>query len=253
LTGIYAIAHYPDISPAPEWIAAVQENARARDVVLGWLDRHPVSDSARAPVALEVGCGPGRFTAELAGRFSQGAVGLDIRLSMLRLARHLTAGQPVTVPFRTEGSRFEDVRIESSGPAPAPVHLIQADAIAPPFEAEIFPLVASLSVLDSMDDPVIFLGQIDALIAPGGLLLLAQPWQWEPTVTPPDAWWSGRDGTGPEVLHAALSGRSPRLPHLSYEVLEETDGLPWNLPGHQRLLYRYSLHAILARKQTAAS
>ena len=43
-------------------------------------------------------------------------------------------------------------------------------------------------------------------------------------------------------------GDSPVLPHLDYEILEEADGIPWWLPGHARLIHRYLLHAVLARK-----
>jgi SAM-dependent methyltransferase len=247
LEAIYAISHWPDVDPAPEGIEYVRRNGQLRETFLRWLDRHPTPHQA-APAALEIGCGPGRFAAGLARRFPDGTVAIDIRPGLLGIAQRLTAGEGVTVSFRTEGTRFEDVRIASPGPAVGPVHFLLADATAPPFEAEIFPLVAALSVLDSTADPILFLGQADALLAPGGLLLLAQPWQWEPSVTPSDAWWSGSQSTGPESLRTLLTGKSAVLPHLDYEILEERDGIPWWLPGHRRLLHRYSLHAVLARK-----
>ncbi len=243
----HPISHWPDVDPAPHGIEQVRRNAAIRETFLSWLDRHPAAHDA-ALAALEVGCGPGRFAADLAGRFPQGTVGIDLRPGLLRIAERLTAGENVTVSFRTEGSRFKDIRIVSPGAASGPVHFLLADATAPPFEAEVFPLVAALSVLDSTADPILFLGQADALLAPGGLLLLAQPWQWEPSVTPPDAWWSVPASTGPDALRTLLTGESPVLPHLDYEILEERDGIPWWLPGHRRLLHRYSLHAVLARK-----
>jgi SAM-dependent methyltransferase len=247
LEAIYAIAHYPDVEPEPAWIGPIRENLRIEETLLGWLDRHAAPDHV-APAALDIGCGPGRFTVALSGRFPGGAVGMDIRVPMLGLARRFGRGEGVTLPFRTEGARFEDLTIRPPGTAPGPVRFLAADVAAPPFEAEGFPLVSALSVLDVMPDPILCLGQADALVAPGGLLLLAQPWQWEPEVTPPAAWWSGPDATGPETLRTLLEGRSPVLPHLGYEILEEADGIPWWLPGHSRLLHRYSLHAVLARK-----
>ena len=65
---------------------------------------------------------------------------------------------------------------------------MQCDLAAPPFEAEVFPLVVAMSVLDTIVHPVFGLGQLDALLAPGGLLLLAAPYNRAPSVTLPGRW-----------------------------------------------------------------
>lgn len=245
----YALAHFPgSAGPLEEELSG---NRGTIATLAAWLERHPAPADASAPCLLEAGCGPGAFLHAAAGLFPAGALGLDLRLGVLRLARRLADRGEAVVAFRTEGRRVEPLRVSlpSSSRAPAEsVHLVQGDVLAPPFEAESFPAVAALSLLDTVPDPVVALGQLDALLAPGGLLLLASPWSWEAHVTPPDAWWSGPGATAGEALRALLSGRHPVLPHLRYEVLEGADRLPWSLPGHGRLIHRFLLEAVLARK-----
>jgi hypothetical protein len=92
-------------------------------------------------------------------------------------------------------------------------------------------------VIDSLPDPVAGLAALDRLVAPGGLLLVASPFHWEPAVTPPDRWWSSPEG----VLADALGERG-------YTMVEVADALDWAIPSHARLVHRYALHAVLARK-----
>jgi SAM-dependent methyltransferase len=128
------------------------------------------------------------------------------------------------------------------------IHLVQGDISAPPFEAEIFPAVVALSLLDTVPDPLFALGQLDALLAAGGLLLLGTPYSWDGSVTPPAEWWSGPERTGAQWVRSTLAGANPVLPHIHYEVLEEADRVLWAVPGHGRLVYRFFLHLLLARK-----
>jgi len=248
----YALAHFPDAAgPLGDELPG---NLGTIATLASWLARHAAPAGVAAPCLLEAGCGPGAFLHAAAPLFPAGVVGLDLRLGVLRLARRLADRGEAVVAFRTEGRRVEPLRVSlpSSSRAPAEsVHLVQGDVLAPPFEAESFPAVAALSLLDTVPDPVVALGQLDALLVPGGLLLLASPWSWEAHVTPPAAWWSGPAATAGETLRALLAGRHPSLPHLRYELLEEADGLTWSLPGHVRLVHRFRLEAVLARKDGA--
>jgi SAM-dependent methyltransferase len=245
----YALAHFPgSAGPLEEGLSG---NRATFGTLAGWLARHAEPVAGAAPCLLEAGCGPGAFLHVAAPLFPAGALGLDLRIGVLRLARRLADRGEAGVAFRVEGRRIEPVRISLPPSARAPadaIHLVQGDVLDPPFEPESFPAVAALSLLDTVPDPLVALGQLDALLAPGGLLLLASPWSWEAGITPPGAWWSGPGATAGEVLRALLAGRHPALPHLRYELLEEADRLPWALPGHGRLLHRFFLEAVLARK-----
>jgi SAM-dependent methyltransferase len=250
LLGQHSAAQHPEacraLGLADELAGNVQTMGRLADLARS----HPLPPDAPVPAILDVGCGTGRMAADLSDVAQAGSVGMDLRVSLLRVASAVSSGWGAQVGFRSEGTRFEPLAIPAH-PATGPVRFVQGDILAPPFPAESFAAVVAVSLLDTVHDPLVALGQLDALLAPGGLLLLATPWQWEPTVTPPDSWFATASSGSGEYLRTALAGQNPVLPHLSYELLAECD-LPWALPGHRRLVHRYSLDTVLARKGRAA-
>jgi len=250
LPGSYAAAHFPEgiefealrseLACNLEWFALIRK----------WLEAHQPPAGSTVECALDVGCGPGRLLHVLAPFQPNGCLGFDLRLSMLRMGRRLAGGGEIFVPFRVEGSRFIPLRFSNPMPRDsAPFHFVQGDIVSPPFEAEVFPIVSAVSLLDTVSDPLFVLGQLDALVCRGGLLLLAAPYHWEPGVTSPESWLSTADRSAGEIIRLALSGRHPCLPHLDYELLEEEPLMPWALPSHGRLVHRFFLDAILARKR----
>jgi SAM-dependent methyltransferase len=60
-----------------------------------------------------------------------------------------------------------------------------ADIVDPPFAAEAFGCIVLANVVDSCREPWILLQQVDALLRPGGRLLLACPFAWDDGITPP--------------------------------------------------------------------
>jgi SAM-dependent methyltransferase len=202
---------------------------------------------APVPAILDAGCGPGRLAMDLADAAPAGTVAFDLRVAPLRLAAATGSGRDVQVGFLAEGRRFLPLPIPGRRPG-GPVRIVQGDVLAPPFPAESFAAVIAVSLLDTVRDPIVALGQLDALLAPGGVLLLASPWAWDPAVTPP-AWWLGDAATpSGDALCRALAGQDPVLPHLGCEVLHRVD-LPWALPGNARLVHRYRMDVVLARKR----
>ncbi len=125
----------------------------------------------------------------------------------------------------------------------ARVSVVCGDALDPPLFAERFDLVYLGAALDSVRDPWLLLGQADALLAPGGLLVAATPFAWDDAVTPPEA-----QIDGPEALRAALTGGVAGLEHLAYQVVESADGLPWNLRRDARSVTCFSVDWVVARK-----
>ncbi len=249
LPGQYALAHFPLGAGSLE--EELRGNLEVVATARRWLERHAAPSGAAAPCLLEAGCGPGAVLHAAASLFPGGALGLDLRLGVLRLARRLADRGEAIVPFRTEGRRFAPVRVEVPPGARAlegRLHLLQGDVLSPPLEAEAFPAVVALSLLDSVPDPLVALGQLDALLAPGGLLLVGTPYSWDARATPPGEWWSDAGRAGGETLRGALAGRHPALPHLRYALLEEEGRAAWSLPGHGRLVHRFFLDLVLARK-----
>jgi len=249
---LHALAHFPDATGLLG--LELECNRILLSTVRTWLERTPWPENTPARCILEAGCGPGALLQTVAPLFAGGALGLDVRIAALRLARRMAERGEAVVPFCLEGRRFEPLHLkasEGSKPPAGSIHLVSGDILAPPLEAEAFPVVVALSLLDTVPDPLFALGQLDALLAPGGLLLLGTPYSWDAKVVAPQEWWSGPNCMGSETLRLALAGRNPVLPHLRFEILEETDRLAWAIPGHGRLVFRFFLDTLLARKCTS--
>jgi SAM-dependent methyltransferase/uncharacterized protein YbaR (Trm112 family) len=243
---LHALAHFPGNT---EWLRSELEcNRVLPHLASDWFVKHRIAAAESGVPAIEVGCGPGVLLHKLGPVFPGGIAGMDWRIGVLRLARRIANGCEIFLPFCAEGRRFEPVRIMAPARPAASLFFVQGDILAPPLEAEAFSAVIALSLLDTVADPIFALGQLDALLAPGGLLLVGTPYSWSHRVTDPKHWWSGPDQKAEEVLRDALGGRNRVLPHFRYEILEESSRVPWAIPGFDRLVYRFFLDVVLARK-----
>ncbi len=244
-----ALSHFPGRGGVLE--SELAGNRAFLDTVAGWIEEAGIPFGVAAGCALDAGCGPGALLHAVAPLFPRGAVGLDLRVGSLRLARRVADRGRSWIARPVEGLRFEPLLVERpplADQGPATIHLVQGDLLDPPFEAETFSAVLAVSLLDTVPEPFVALGQLDALLAPGGLLLLATPYAWDARVTPPAGWLCGPGASGAGTVRALLAGGHPALPHLRYEVLRESRRLPWAVPGHDRLVFRYFLDVLLARK-----
>lgn len=94
---------------------------------------------------LDVGCGPGTITADLAGRVAPGeVVGVDASPAVLELARATAIERGVPVTFR------------------------EADIGALPFDDDAFDVVHAHQVLQHLGDPVAALREMRRVTRPGG-------------------------------------------------------------------------------------
>ena len=240
LLTMYALSHHSDACPSPFVRESMRDQGLLTDHLRGWLNTHgPVGGDA-----IELGCGVAGHAA-LWREACAGSVTLcDLRPAMLDLGRALNSGAPRTLPWRHMGRHYTPITVAPSAQPLEDVHYIVGDALNPPFPAEHFGLVTALNLLDAIRDPWMLLGQLDALTRPGGLLLLGQPFHYEAHAQHPDGWFST-----PEALHGALQGGLSGLEHLNYELLETAESIPWSLPAHDRLVHRYAMHLVLAKKR----
>ncbi|MEZ4266656.1 MAG: class I SAM-dependent methyltransferase [Myxococcota bacterium] len=242
LLGTYGLGHLPGAAPTEALRKALAPRRELSALVETWLNRHtPPRD---LPI-LELGSALGTYAPTWLRATDADVALLELRPSMARLSRRLLRGERVSVPWRRVARQFVPISLELPGDAldSARVHHVIGDALAPPFLAERFGLVVAFGLIDAIWDPWVLLGQLDALVAPGGLLLLAQPFHYEPHAQPPDAWLDG-----PAALRRALAGGLEGLEHLDFRVLEEADAVPWPLPAHNRLVHHYMAHVLLATR-----
>mgnify|MGYP003950915429 CR=1 FL=1 len=234
LLGTYGLAHYPtvDCHILESGIALLQQ---AISELLTGVD---VPEGA----TLELGCGPAGMVPTWS-EFSSGPhVLLDGRLGQLRMGQRLASGKDFPLPRRRTGMAFSPFTLKAR-PADAPVLFCCADALNPPFLPSSFAMVAALNLLDSVPEPWVLLGQISALLRPGGVAVIALPYHYENQPPDPANWIHG-----PQALRNILSGQMTGLDQLQFEIIGEVDGVSWPLRAHDRLLHLYSVHLVVVRK-----
>lgn len=195
--------------------------------------------------SLDLGCSVGRYTFELA-RFSELAIGMDLKFSAVSSAARFQRTKKISYERRKHGQCFE--RIETDYSPPQNVLLLVADALDPPFRAETFDLVAALNLIDNVNLPLVLIGQMDALLRPGGSLILGSPYEWQTDICEPKEWLETDEMDSPEMVKSILEGNLFPQMGLKYEVLEEISDLPWLMRHHDRYWSYFLVHFLKAKK-----
>lgn len=212
---------------APELVDLVATDAATRR------DRRLVRAYREAPpspldrwVADALAAAPGPVVEIGAGIGHPGTIRLDLNLSLL------LAGAPP--PPLVDGP---DGVMLTAGAA------IVADATDPPFLASSFSTVLLLNVLDSCRDPALLLAQGDALVAPGGQLIVGCAYAFAADITSEECWFEEGE------LRDALLGGSPfRGYALDCRLMEEPQDLEWELPVGPRTRHVHRVQVLVARR-----
>jgi 5-histidylcysteine sulfoxide synthase/putative 4-mercaptohistidine N1-methyltranferase len=169
--------------------------------------------------ALDIGCGTGRSSFELARHFDS-VHGVDFTARFIRLALALKEQGAFRYEIDTEGELTESRTIRMSeldlSDAARRAEFWQGDAanLKPQFTG--YDLVFAGNLIDRMVNPARFLETVHERIAPGGLLILTSPYTWLEEYTPKSHWIGGflRDGkpvTTLDGLHAILDRHFTRV------------------------------------------
>ncbi len=159
--------------------------------------------------ALHINCGAGRLAFELARRHER-VLGLDFSARFVRVADAMQRRGQIhyTLPLEAEIDSFHEKRLADFGltETAGRTQFFQDNAANLQAKWGTFDLVVATDLLDNMAAPRAFLQAINRFVAPGGLLVLACPWQWREERTPRAAWLGGfKDGTGDnQIDHAVI-------------------------------------------------
>jgi len=240
LLSSYAVSHYPDGLESGFLRDALRDQGSLETALDGILSRVDLDEGP----SLELGCGPGAL-ADLWLRHSKGPVILsDTRLFFSRLAHVLLRFGATRIPRHRCGSSFTPFALNRTQHPAEEVYVTVADALWPPFPVEGFALMAAMNVLDSVSEPWVLLGQMDAMLQPGGVIVLSLPYQDLPDHRPAPGIGLG----SPQDLLEVLRGKMPGLEQLDYDIIEAVDAVPWSVVANDRLVHRFATQLIVARK-----
>ena len=148
----------------------------------------PMNEPIRA---LDIGCAVGRFTFELA-RVADDVLGIDNSRSFITAARNLARKGSANIRIHESGSHFvsKKITLPKNFRAPNVTFAVgNALKLAEPPNGP-YHVVAAINLLCRLPSPRTFLRQLPRLIAPGGQFILASPFSWLDTFTPPSEWLS---------------------------------------------------------------
>lgn len=250
--GNYATSHYGDWFAGEEADDSSSTDAEAN--VRGLLQTlwSSVGEVPNGPL-LDVGCGLGRATFELASSRGALTLGIERNVAMIRVASELLRRGRTTVPRRRVGLVYDRDEVTRHCEHPELVDFWIADAAALPFSASTCSGVACLNVLDCVADPYRLLTELVRTTGPGGVVAMACPYDWSESATRIEGWLGGHSQRSPTqgsskslVRDLLTPGRLPQsLPNV--EILAEFDRLPWEVRLHDRSVMRYDVHGFVVR------
>lgn len=184
----------------------------------------------RGARALDLGCGVGGITFELA-RGCQEVLGIDLSRRFIAAARTLQRNG------RVQYRRVEEGVLTTPAVARVPrgidrsrVRFETGDALSLRADIGTFDLVVLANLLDRVSDPVRCLRQMPVLVRPGGLLVVSSPYTWLTDHTPRARWLGGVVRGGREVsTHDSLS----RALASGFELVRRVD-VPFTIRDHAR-------------------
>ncbi len=201
-----------------------------------------VKPPAGPGLVVELGCAAGGVTHALAEITGSPVLGLDLSAPQARLAQRALQQGRARYPLRQHGTAFtlRDIAV------PAPAVLAEAwiaDAMAPPLPAGCARLVVALNLLDCVADPPALLRGMARLLRPGGMAVLATPFDWSTSATPAAAW------PGARALREQARGLEALLEQAGLHALAPAQDLDWTLRLHARAAMTYRASFICAERR----
>ncbi|MDP2728860.1 MAG: methyltransferase domain-containing protein [Dehalococcoidales bacterium] len=209
-----------------------------------WLEMESIETGG---LCLDVGCSVGRYTFQCAR--DGFAVGIDVNLELLNLATAAQRNKKISYTRKTRALAHAEISSDFS-PSDNVLFLL-ADVLNPPFRMETFDFVSALNLIDSVSNPMIALGQIDAMLKPGGRLFLSTPYAWDAGIS--TGWLETEELEPHSFVKETLTGKQVAECGFNYNILTERTGIPWYLRKMDSQYFLYYVDVILADKLQAGN
>lgn len=210
---------------------------------------------------LDLGCAVGRTSVELAQRFDRPVLGVDLDLTMLRMARSVRDAGKVSYPRRRVGLAYDRRTFE------VPQSVLKGvrcridfwccDATVLPFADAQFSCTSSLNLLDCVASPLAHLQELARTLRPEGCSVLASPYDWSSAATPVEAWLGGHSqrsdsvGSSQRFVRELLTPGGHPAAIEGLQVIAEYPHVPWCVRLHERAIMHYHSDLLVMKKPAA--
>jgi ubiquinone/menaquinone biosynthesis C-methylase UbiE len=169
---------------------------------------------------LDLGCGLGRMSFELAQHTREPVVGIDTSQEFITACQQIATNQNRCVAYPV--------------PQKAAVSFLLADAQELPFAEGTFQCVLCLNLIDRVAHPKQVIEEITRVLSPTGLLLISDPYEWEEDRTKPTEW---------------IANMRDVFADGAWEILRENERDPFTIQVYDRKISTYANHTLLLRKR----
>ena len=201
---------------------------------------------------VDLGCGPGRSSFDLAARTDELVLGIDLHVALARFAARTLRSGRVDYPRRRIGLVYERRSFPLDLQGTERVDFWAADAAALPLPDASCNLAVGLNLLDCLGTPTEGLSSIGRVLRDGGAAILATPYDWSAAATPVENWLGGHSqrgahaGAAEPLLRMLMAGDERTACGLA--MVADVEDIPWQVRLHERATMRYSSHMVVAQR-----
>lgn len=241
LLATYLDASYETLCRPPRVLFDSLSNALYRKTLINLI----TTKTSPSNIAVDLGCSVGWFASELAAHHNV-VMGMDTKFSHLAVAAALQRGEEIVYKRPIRSLANESVKLSRSGVSN--LCFILADALDPPLTADFVDFVSALNLIDSISNPLILLGQMDAMLRQGGKLLIASPFTWNREISPQSHWLEDPETPPLIMLKEILEGKRMAENGFYYSIIKEEFNIPWILPLSDNHSNLFKTQIIVAEK-----
>ncbi|XP_070576946.1 ubiquinone biosynthesis O-methyltransferase-like [Ptychodera flava] len=185
--------------------------------------------------ALDIGCGVGRISFELARKFEQ-VVGVDYSQNFVAACNQIKEDGHMNYELVDQGHLTTQLKALVPADIDRSRCIFQkGDACNLPLDIGQFGCVVAANVICRLYNPFDFLSRCESLVAPGGILVILSPYSFLEVFTPKKKWIGGyvdndgREVIGSETLKKILDTnfvfiKEKHMPYIFHETTWEYNG-----------------------------